>query len=311
MIENNAIAVVSVGVEKLDTALGLWRDIFQFSVYDRKTGPDPALSRLWKLEDDRIADQALLYTPGVNKGFLHLIEFNSPLPAIRENAKTSDLCPKNIDVACRGLPDRYEELKSMGHTFRSNWVQYQADDHDVYEVQMIGHDDTNIGFLELIGEAYPFTTSGYAGLSCIVSIVSDVETEENFYKEILSMSSAGRHLMEGPTIEKMIGLPPGGKLDMRLLSDVDNIFGRVELIQYVGLDGENLYPKAKPGALGMFQEIFFTHDIDQFEDHLTSKKVIFDTYDNVSTLFSRGKVIVLKTPAGKRIEIHQRSIKQL
>lgn len=306
MIENNAIAAVTVGVEDINEALDLWQNVFQFTLRTRKAGSDHDLSDLWRLEEDSITDQALLYTPGLEMGYLHLVEFKNPFPPIRRNAAISDLCPKNIDVACTDLPTRFKELKELGFKFRSDWVQYEAAGHVVREVQMHGHDDTNIGYLDIRGQDYPFTKTGYAGLSCIVSIVPDVALEEEFYKHSLSLPSAGRHVLDGPEFEKMVGLPPGGSMDLRLLSEPDNIFGRVELIEYVGLNGKNLYPLAKPGALGMFQEVFFAKNMEDFLEHLVAKNINFKVHDKIKTVFSSGKVCVLSTPAGKRIEVHER-----
>lgn len=306
MIENNAIAVVTVGVENINKALDLWQSIFQFTLRTRKTGADYGLSQIWKLKEDSITDQALLYTPGLAMGYLHLVEFKDPLPPIRSDAAISDLCPKNIDVACTELPTRFNELKELGFEFRSDWVQYEAAGHVVREVQMPGHDDTNIGFLDIKGQDYPFTPSGYAGLSCIVSIVPNVAEEETFYMDILELPSAGRHTLDGPEFEKMVGLPPGGSMDLRLLSEPDNIFGRVELIEYIGSTGKNLYPLSKPGALGLFQEVYFAKNMDAFQEHLIRKKIKFDLRKEVKTIFSSGTICILSTPAGKRIEVHER-----
>ena len=95
-------------------------------------------------------------------------------------------------------------------------------------------------------------------------------------------------------------------MDLRLLSEPDNIFGRVELIEYIGSAGKNLYPLSKPRALGMFQEIFFAENMDAFQEHLIKKNIKFDLRKEIKTIFSSGKVCILSTPAGKRIEVHER-----
>jgi catechol 2,3-dioxygenase-like lactoylglutathione lyase family enzyme len=306
MIHHQAIAVVTVGVENIDRALDLWSGTLGFRCLERKRGSDPSLSRLWDLEPDRIVDQVLLGTPGVESGRLHLVQFRDPLPPVRQGAANTDLCPKNLDVACTDLPTRFKELQTAGFTFRSDWVQYSIENLEVREVQMGVHDELNLVFVELIGQKLPYTAQGYAGLTSLVSIVPDVAAEERFYADLLGLPSAGRHLLDGPAIEKMIGLPAGGSLDVRLLSSPDEVFGRVELIQYRGIVGDDLYPRARPGALGFLHVGFLTTDLTIFRQRAENQNVAVCSHEPVETLYGQGRVDMITSPAGQRIEIHER-----
>jgi catechol 2,3-dioxygenase-like lactoylglutathione lyase family enzyme len=308
MIHHQAIAVVTVGVENMERALELWSGIFGFRCRQRKRGNDPSLSQLWELEPDRIVDQALLETPGVSTGQLHLVQFRDPLPPVRQGAANVDLCPKNLDVACTDLPARFKELQAAGFTFRSDWVQYSIEDLAVREVQMGVHDEVNLVFVELIGRRLPYTQQGYAGLASLVSIVPDVAAEERFYADLLGLPSAGRHQLDGPAIEKMIGLPPGGALDVRLLSPPDEVFGRVELIQYRGIMGKNRYPQARPGALGFLHVGFLAADLAAFGQRAKNEGIPVRSCEAVETLYGTGRVAVITSPAGQRIEVHERRL---
>jgi len=137
------VSHVTVGVKDLEVALRTWRDEFGFEIIARRDGPDATLGALWGIEPARIRRQALLGTPGLPKARVHLVEFDRPDPPVRGAAST-DLGPKNLDVACRDLPKRYDALLQKGQKFRSPWVEYPFEGKQVREVQMPGHDHTKI-----------------------------------------------------------------------------------------------------------------------------------------------------------------------
>ena len=87
------------GTGDMNAGLGLWADHFGMEVVARREGADPELSRAWGLPADGIADQALLLTPGVSRGGVHLVRFTNPGLPVRQGAATTALLPKNIDVA--------------------------------------------------------------------------------------------------------------------------------------------------------------------------------------------------------------------
>lgn len=305
IITHNLIAQIVVGVANLDRALKLWTETFGLEVIARRAGADHDLARMWELQPECITNQAVLATPGVNTGHLHLVEFADPLPPVRLNAAPTDSVPKNIDLALRDLPARYEELLQSGHTFRSKWVQYQAGGLDVLEVQMPVHDEINISMIEILGKAYPFTAQGFAGMTNFVPVVPDGEVEMKFYHEVLGLPVIHTHLIAGPEIEKMIGLPPGAALDIRILGNPDDPFGHVELVCYKGAAGTNRYPLARPPATGSLHLVFLTSSMPALVERVRNAGVAVQEYGEVNTILGRSAACSVVTPAGMRLDIHE------
>jgi len=303
----STIAHVTVGVANLDAELELWVGTFGLSVVERRAGPDAELGRIWGLPADQISAQALVETPGVGCGRLHFVEFTNPAPPVRRGAGTTDLGPKNLDVAVSDLPRRYEELGEAGHTFRSKWVQYDFEGIDVREVQMPGPDETNIVFVELVGIAYPFTPQGFAGMASFVTVIPNPEAEVRFYRELLGMPLAHQVDLAGPEIEKMVGLPPGTALDVRVLGPHESPFGRVELVHYRGAEGTNRYPLARPPAVGTLHASFVVPSIEAFRARARELGVELVDHGRIETIFGVGPAVTVHTPAGLRLDVLERA----
>jgi catechol 2,3-dioxygenase-like lactoylglutathione lyase family enzyme len=301
----HAIAHVTVGVLSLERALGLWARTFGFEALGRRDGPDVALSRLWGLADDAVVRQALVGTPGVRVGRVHLVEFAQPGPPVRLGAKPVDLCPKNLDVMARDLPRRYEELLSAGQRFRSPWVEYPFERLRVREVQMPSHDETNIVFVELLGAEVPWTAAGYAGISSFVTVVPDPDAEERFYTSLLGLLPLHKHVLRGPEIEAMVGLPPGAGLDVRVLGSPDEAFGRVELVHYQGVAGANLYPRARPPARGALHSSFTVPALPPVRKRALAMGLAVDERGSPGALDGSGPVVAFTTPAGLRVFVRE------
>ena len=114
-----SIDTIIVGVQNINEAIELWVNQFGLDIVSKREGIDADLSRLWKLEEEEITKQALLATPKIDVGKIHLVQFKNPSPAVRQNANATDLGPKNLDVTCLDLPSKYDELIKMGYLFRS------------------------------------------------------------------------------------------------------------------------------------------------------------------------------------------------
>jgi catechol 2,3-dioxygenase-like lactoylglutathione lyase family enzyme len=299
----STIAHLTVGVASLDAVLELWVGTFGFSVVERRAGPDAELGRLLGLGADRIAAQALVETPGVGCGRLHFVEFKDPAPPVRSGAGTTDLGPKNLDVVVSDLPTRYEELLAAGHAFRSKWVQYEFQGLDVREVQMAGPDATNVVFVELVGNLYPFTPQGFAGLGSFVAVVPDMEADVGFYRDLLGLPLAHQVELSGPEVEKMIGLPPGAGLDVSVLGPEALPFGRVELVRYRGAEGKNRYPLARPPALGALHAAFVVPSTEAFRARARARGVALVDHGRIDTIFGAGPAVTVHTPAGLRLDV--------
>lgn len=312
-----AFSHVTVGVARLDEALGFWSRNFGLDVRDRREGPDAALAAVWGIAPARITRQALVATPAgpettgkgrwARAGNLHLVEFADPLPPVRRGAQVCDRLPKNLDLYTVDMAARYAELEAAGHRFRAKWGEIPAGQHVFREVHLPGHDEINVVLLEVIGPGYatPLSPRGYAGIGPLVTIVGDGAAEARFYGDVLGMATTLELLLKGPVIEKTVGLPPGAGLDIRVFGDADEPLGRIEVIEYQRVQGDDLYPRAKPPATGILHMNYRVPDLAPIRARLAKAGVPVTEHGNVAALFGNGRVISFRSPAGFRIEVQE------
>lgn len=292
-----------VGVASLDEALRLWVDTFGLSVIRQVEGDDPGLDALWGLASGSIRRQALVGMPAVVTGRLHLVEFVDPHPAVRDGARAFDRCPKNLDVRLTGMRDRYEELVSAGWAMGSTPVRMPVDTMEIYEVQLKGPDVTNLSLVEVVGDGLPYTSQGYMAVTQVVGTNADNPSERAFFEQVFELEHLDYHLFEGPEVERMVGLPAGAKLDMHILGDPHDDLGKVELVQYVGVEGTDLYPSARPPACGFLGVGFDAEDLDALVSRAEAGAYSVEPLPAVETITGGGRRVAVTSPAGWQIEV--------
>jgi len=301
-----AFAYVTVGVADLDAALQLWRDQFALQVSATRDGPDPALASLWDLPAGSISRQALVRTPGLSTGVLHLVEFARPGTPVREGAEVFDRLPKNLDVYARDLPARYEEMRASGYEFRAPWTEMPGPGGLTFrEVQMPGHDFTNIVLLEILETDYPHSPAGYAAIGPLIIVVGDADSETRFYADVLGLEMITEDLLSGPEIERMVGLPAGAGIDFRVLGDETDPMGRIEVIEYQRTGGQDRFDRARPPATGTLHAGWQVADLTGLRRKLDKLGITYQDHGSLETIYGAGPMISLQTPAGFRIEIQE------
>ena len=123
---------------------------------------------------------------------------------------------------------------------------------------------------------------------------------------MLGLEILSENILTGPEIERMVGLPPGAGLDVSVLGHQQEHFGRIEIVDYRGVEGTNLYPRAKPKALGTLHVSYMAADLEPLRVRLMAAEIPVTEYGHVSSLFGDGEAIAFASPAGLRIEVHQR-----
>ena len=300
---------VTVGVADLDAALDVWVEMLGFEVRTQREGPDEGLAALWQIDPADVERQALVGTPGAVNGFIHLVQFRDPEPPVRQGAEVFDLLPKNLDVFVRDLPRRFEELRAAGADFRTDtYSEVETPSGSMFrEIHMHGHDATNIVLVETGGEQnLLYTHEGYSGIRQLITIVPDADREESFFTRVMAMDRRSQNFLEGPAVEKMVGLPPGTALDIRILGSRAADFGLMEIVEYQGVEGSDRYALAKPRALGTLHVSYRVSDLAPLKARLRAYGADFSEYGSIETLFGRGPAISFYSPAGLRIEAHQR-----
>lgn len=304
----DAIAHVTVGVADLQPVFDLWIDRFGLEIVKQRTGPDSGLARLWDIPPESIAEQVLIRTPGAETGRLHFVQFNEPGPAVRQGAAATDLGPKNLDVNCIDMPARHAELEAAGYRFRAGINEIQFGDIRAREVQMPGHDETNIVLVEILSAGFDleYSPAGYGAVTSFVVIVPDTRVEAAFYSTVFDLDELMHHRITGPGIEEAVGLPKGSVLDMRLMGREGKLFGCAELIAYEGFDGCDRFTLAKPPALGTLHCGFAVESVPETVQRARDAGIRVAEFDSIETIFGSGCIGVLHSPAGLRIELYQR-----
>ncbi|MGI9238384.1 MAG: VOC family protein [Woeseiaceae bacterium] len=306
--ELSAWSSVTVGVRDLDSALELWIGTFGFNVAKLNEGPDENVARLWGLAASDIARQALVRTGDSQHGMVHFVEFNDPALPVRHGAQVYDLVPKNLDVYVDDMPRRFAELKADGKRFRTDsFSEVTAPDGTAFrEIHMPSHDDVNVVLLEVIGKPRPFTVRGFAGVGPLIFIVPDAPAEKVFFADVMQLDKLTDNLFKGPEIERMVGLPPGAGLDVSIWGREGNDFGEIEIIEYQGVRGNDLYPLAKPKALGVLHISYVVDELHSLLSRLEARGVTVNDHGFVRTMSGEGRVISFQSPAGLRIEVYDR-----
>jgi catechol 2,3-dioxygenase-like lactoylglutathione lyase family enzyme len=298
---------VTVGVADLDEALSLWRTAFGLEVRFGREGADEDLSRLWNLPTDAIQRQALIAAPGVATGMIHLVEFTHPGPVIREGAQAFDVVPKNLDIYVQDMPSRVDALRKAGYRFRNeHYSEVTAPDGTQFrEIHLPSHDGINVVLLEILGLTMPFNPVGFSGVGPLITIVNDAASERAFFQDIIGLSMLSENLLDGPEIEKMVGLPKGAALDVSIWGDAVAPFGQVEIIDYRGTQGKNLYPLTVPPNRGILQLKYQVADLDVFSVLLQQAGISHSLPVDVDVLPGKGRHLRFRSPAGLNLEAFQ------
>ena len=299
-VNPQAFAYVVISVADMDQALGLWVNRFGMQIVTRRDGTDPGLAQVWGLQSDEIIDQALLRTPGQSAGGVHLVRFRLPGAAVREGAAPTDLVPKSVDIAARDIHKRFDELSAAGYKFRSPVGKLVTGTTEVFEVHMSAHDGLNLVLVEQPAKPEPVSDQGYGVAPQIVVITPDNARESVFLQTVLGLPALMHNRFGGPEVEKTIGLPKGASLDVRILGDEANDYGRLELVQYEGATSKNLYPRAKPPARGMLSVTYFVKDLPGLLRRGVHGGIV--DHGAVQSIFGATRMASIVSPAGLRID---------
>jgi catechol 2,3-dioxygenase-like lactoylglutathione lyase family enzyme len=295
-------AYVVISVADMDEALGLWVDRFGMEILARRVGHDASLARAWGLAAQDIVDQALLRTPGVREGGVHLVLFREPGAPVRADAAPTDLVPKSVDIAVRDIAARYDELSAAGYRFRSAVGRMVTQSGiTLYEVHMFGPDGLNLVLLEVPAHPEPTSEKGYGAAPQLVVISPDNAREAAFLQGLLGLEQIAHNRLGGPSIEKTVGLPPGAQLDIRIMGDSKVDYGRIEIVQYEGVSGRDLYPRAKPPARGLLSVTYFVPDADVIAARGASLGV--RDLGRLDGVYGSGRLVTATTPAGLRLDL--------
>ena len=299
---------VTIGTADMEAALDFWVGRLGFECVARAEGDDPGLREHWAVTDRNVARQAMVRSVGAKNGGMHLVEWDAAADSVRADAQVFDLCPKNLDIYVDDLPVRMAQLAEQGVVFRNEHYSEAVSPDGVHfrEIHLAGHDDINIVLLQVIGSDTPIPDSGFYGVGPLVCIVRDPAEEKRFIDTVLGLSLSHNNILEGPEIEKMIGLPTGCALEVSIWAEPGQALGELELVTYQGTDGADLYPRARPGARGVTHLNWQVDDIEALAAHLSAHGVGHSASTINGSLIQSRASLIFHSPAGLRLEAHLR-----
>jgi catechol 2,3-dioxygenase-like lactoylglutathione lyase family enzyme len=305
MTASRVLQEVIVGVRDMDRALSTWVGSFGFELIATARS-DSTLGAWLGVAPNAVARASLLALNAAHARVL-LVEFQSAaLEDVRAGAAPTDHCPKNLDVLTRDVAASSAALAAAGAQFRSAWVEYPVDEQlCAREVQMFGHDSTNIGLLELKGQRAPFNAAGFAGLTTVVCTNPDPDAEQAFFTEVLGFHCIRTHRLGGPQIEQMIGLAPGGELDFRLFGRAEDLFGRVELVHYSNTVSADLYPRTHGMAIGTLGITVRVEALAPVRAAARESGISWRDLGPFDHLLGAGDGLALCSPAGLRVWVYR------
>lgn len=300
-----SFATVTVGVADLNAAIAFWVHQLGFEILTMKSGEDFELARLWGIQDTDVQGQAIVRTPGENRGMIHLVEFDEPGDPVRQGANSFDACPKNLDIYVEDMQVQVDFMRAAGWSFAAEGISEIStpDGTTVRKMHMRIHDHINLVLLQVPGGSTNFSPHGFCGIGPLVLVVDDAEAEVRFFESTLGLCVIHQGKLNGSAIEESIGLPKGAELVFNVLGEMGASMGRIEIVSYTGVDGNNLHAQARPKSLGVLHVSYRVDNLVEIENALEQLGVDYCSHGRVHTLVGCGDAISVESPAGFRVEV--------
>ena len=225
----------------------------------------------WQLETGASGEFLLLAAPGTDHGFVRLVRFDGVgQQPIRVGARAWDSGGYfSLMMRAHDLDGVYDDALALGWASESEPVRFDFGSSVLANVVLKGPDGINIALYERLEPplddfwqferlSQPFNA---------MQMVADIEAADAFFTGILGMRYfwAGDYLDPAPGPNNF-GLPQNLTTEIprrtRILEPRPGETGRLELMQFVGLDGRDLADRAQPPNLGILSVRYPVDDAD-------------------------------------------------
>lgn len=259
-----------ISVRDLDQAATFFREIGGFETIAHGAVSNSELA-YWGLADETSAEFLLLRAPGTEQGHLRFVRFDSveQVP-IRIGARAWDSGGYfSLMMRARDLKQVYADALVLGWAAESEPVQFDFPPSVLANVVLKGPDGINIALYERLEPpldafwqferlSQPFNA---------MQMVADIEQADAFFTGVLGMT----HFWSGDFLDpepgpNNFGLPQNMATEIprrtRILQVQHAEVGRLELMQFAGLDGRDLGDRAVPPNLGILSVRYPVPDLD-------------------------------------------------
>lgn len=280
---------------------------------------DRSLLQHWGLPSSASAREALLCNPGDRSGCVRLIQFAGvPQLQIRSGAQPWETGGVfSLMTRARDLEGAFSRARSLGYGGFSDPIEFEYHGVRLKNVVLRGPDGINVAIYERM--APPLTGwSTIRGLSSpfnAMQTVRDRDRARDFYVRVLGYQA----LSDAEFLDPAPG-PNNFALPSNLVTtvsrrhsilgiDVDGLAGaagtrQVEMMQFVGVEGRDLAPRAVFPNLGIVALRFPTQRLDRIVASARSGGYAAGGVSSVTlSRWGRVRVCDLRTPDGTIVEL--------
>jgi len=302
-----------LSVRDLDKAARFFIEVGGFETVSR--GPMEASElAYWQLDPKVSAEHLLLRAPGTDHAYLRFVRFDgAEQVAVRIGARAWDTGGYfSLMMRAKGLDEVYADAMKLGWAAESEPVRFDFPPSVLANVVLKGPDGINIALYErLTPPLEPFWD--FERLSQpfnAMQMVADIEPADAFFTELLGMDYFwADDFLDPEPGPNNFGLPQNLTTEIprrtRILSAVEGETGRLELMQFVGLDGRDLSDRAAPPNLGILSVRYEVADADAAYARFTARGgQAWRAPATVTVLpYGRLRMFAVRAPDGAIVEL--------
>ncbi|MCC5867886.1 MAG: hypothetical protein JJU27_05190 [Gammaproteobacteria bacterium] len=307
---------VVLSVRDLDQAARFFIEVGDFETVSTGAMSDTELA-YWQLGDGVSAEHLLLRARGTDHGYLRFVRYAGvEQRAVRVGARAWDTGGYfSIMMRAKDLDRVYADALALGWHAESEPVRFDFPPSVLANVVLKGPDGINVALYERLSpplEAFwdferlsqPFNA---------MQMVADIEPADAFFTGLLGMAHFwADDFLDPEPGPNNFGLPQNLTTEIprrtRILSPSPGETGRLELMQFVGLDGRNLAERAAPPNLGILSVRYEVADADAAHARFTAAGG--QAWRAPATVevapYGRLRMFAVRAPDGAIVEIYSR-----
>ncbi len=304
----NGIARILISVSDLSKSVGFYRDILHMSVVEEYSLDSQTIEQLWNLPPETTARSVCLKNDEQTT-LIQLIEFTPHSSKfIRTGGNTTDYGLFTIAFRAKDVDATYDRFKQKGYQFICPPITYTFSwgAVTVKETIMLGLDETPIVFIERLSEPKPVLEGDFGTMLDASQVVEDIEEINQFYVNILGLTTIFDQVLPEGMIDDILNLPTGTESRMAFITQPESKSPVLEFIQS-SVKGKSLSDVAKPPNLGIFAIAFAVDDLSALMQKLQANniKILSEPVEIFSYDSESARAIVVEAPNGVNIQLFE------
>jgi len=249
------IKLVTVAVRDLDRAIAFYADAFGFEEISRTRVDHEALASAWRIPAGIAGRFAIMGIASVESGMLRLVEWTPAGDHVWASpARAQDLGAHALNFRVKDINAAWNLLGQSGAREKAKPTYWELEQNiAAWDSHCYDPDGTQLDVSQVVGEIErtlgPFTRGHDATeVQTVVIRCADARRSEAFYRAL------GFEPLYDRVIEHLwtfLGLPTGTRVhNINLIMPGARPNGRIELVQYIGLQGRSLKARSAPPGRG-------------------------------------------------------------